>query len=126
MRRMCFAVLAFALALFAYGDAATIWLDAPLGPGGTFLQVRPAGADRALHIQVDTGSTGIAIPMSTIKKSTPIPPNRISFIAYNSSGRAMCGHWVKTDITLSDRNREAVTDRKSTRLNSSHVSESRM
>lgn len=104
MRLLCCAVVVFAFTLSAFaGDPPTIWLDAPMLAGGTHLSLTVGNNATPISVQVDTGSTGIAIPMRFLQGATPVPPKDAPppFIAYNSSGRAMCGRWVFADIALS-------------------------
>jgi hypothetical protein len=112
MRLPCFAVLTVALAQIACaGEPVPMWLEAPMTRDGIHLSLSAGGSRTHVAVQVDTGSTGIAIRRSIIGRSTAVPADEAPppFIAYNSSGRAMCGTWVYTDITLTGRNGKSVT-----------------
>ena len=83
------------------GDS--IWLDAPATSRGYGLTVS-AGGGVAHSIQVDTGSTGVAVRRSTIGSWRSVTNAPSPYIVYNSSGRAMCGEWVATDLRLTGGN----------------------
>jgi hypothetical protein len=61
-------------------------------------------------LQIDTGSTGIAIGYMHIGKSTPLKPDEIArfhldpYINYNSSGKTPVGRWVWTSVRLTHQN----------------------
>lgn len=78
--------------------------------GGAYLTITAGCGGLPHSVQVDTGSTGIAIRRDTIGQNTPAqnPPTN-NYIYYNSSGHLMCGSWVQTDVTLSDPTGTRVT-----------------
>ena len=77
-------------------------MRAPFGPGGYHLQIS-AGGGQQRTVQVDTGSTGIALWREFIGQSSPMPnPPKNNYIYYNSSQKGMCGRWVTTAVELRD------------------------
>ena len=75
------------------------FLDVPIRPGGFDLLIT-AGGGVSHPVQVDTGSTGIAIRRDTIGTYTPARNGLPGYIYYNSSGNLLCGEWVRTEVTL--------------------------
>lgn len=80
----------------------TIPLKTPAGPGGFYVDVKVGGGP-ARTLQVDTGSTGVALWRKYIGQSTPMdPPPPQNFIYYNSSRKALCGEWVLSSVEIGD------------------------
>jgi hypothetical protein len=92
------------------GALPAVRFAAPMTPGGAYLTITAGCGGLPHSVQVDTGSTGIAIRRDTIGQNTPAQnPPKNNYLYYNSSGNLMCGSWVQTDVTLSDSKGTRVT-----------------
>jgi hypothetical protein len=81
-----------------------------ISPSPAYVMHVSVGGGPTRAVEIDTGSTGIAVWENYIPKSTPATDVTLpKYIEYNSSSRTMYGKWVHATVKLSDCSGTSVT-----------------
>ena len=107
-----------------YGDTGDTWVDETSGPGGGFLADTAFAWEGATRAAADAGVRVVPLRLGVVMgRGGMLAKLRLPFLL-GAGGRIGSGRQWLSWIALADA--VGIVDRKSTRLNSSHVSESRM